>query len=140
MSATGFDSLARRRQIRGREARVVRALLNRLERAPMTRFPKRGERICAPDKHGVYVVYSPRARRVVHVGRTYRGAVGLRRRLKNHLHRQSSFTSEYLKGNGDKLRHGYTFRCLPVAAPRIRALLENYATGSLCPVHLGTNE
>src|SRR5258706_7119 len=46
----------------------------------------------------------------------------------------------YLKRRGSNLRNGYTFRYLIVAPARRRALLEIYATGMLCPVHLGTSD
>jgi hypothetical protein len=86
----------------------------------------------APDRQGVYLIYSPRirkVRKVVNVGRTYRGTAGLQQRLKNHLHGASSFTQKYLKANGRKLRKGCAFRCLPIASVRARALLEAYAAG-----------
>jgi hypothetical protein len=94
----------------------------------------------APNKQGVYLIYSPGSKKVVHVGRTYRGTAGLRQRLRNHLHGSSSFTQEYLEGHGRKLREGYTFRCLPVTSARQRALVEAYATGYFCPAHIGTGE
>jgi hypothetical protein len=34
----------------------------------------------------------------------------------------------------------YKFRCVVVENPRLRALLESYATGQLCPAHLGLGE
>jgi len=46
----------------------------------------------------------------------------------------------YLKRRASNLRNGYTFRYLIVAPARRRALLEIYATGMLCPVHLGTSD
>ena len=124
----------------GQEQRAVRALFAELKRSRPQAFPKPRQRIPASDEQGVYVIYSPRANKVVHVGRTYKGTKGLRQRLKNHLQGASSFTQKHLKGHGHKLRNGYTFRCLLVASPRRRALLENYATGFLCPAHLGTGE
>jgi hypothetical protein len=123
-----------------REQRGVRALFIKLRRAYSHPFPKPRERIDAPNKQGVYVIYSPRARKVVHVGRTYKGTAGLRQRLNNHLHGQSSFTQKYLGGHGSKLRNGYTFRCLPIASRRRRALLEAYAAGCLCPAHIGLGD
>lgn len=92
-----------------------------------------------PSKQGVYIIYSPHTKKVVHVGRTYRGKAGLRQRLKNHIHGSSSFTLVYLKGRGKKLRRGYKFQYLPLPRKAWRrcALLEAYATGFLCPVHIG---
>ena len=100
-------------------------------------FPKVGFVDDVPDKQGVYVIYSPRNGRVVHVGRTYRGKKGLRQRLRNHLQGASSFTKEFLKGDGSRLRRGYEFQYLTLSPWRRRALLEFYATGILCPLHLG---
>jgi len=126
-----------------REQKAVRALFKKLKRARLRPFPNHGEPVDAPDRQGVYVIHSPRrknVRTVVHVGRTYRGTAGLRQRLKNHLHGASSFTNEFLKGHGRKLRSGYAFRCLAVRSARRRALLEFFAAGSLCPSHVGLSE
>jgi hypothetical protein len=121
------------------EPTVIRRLFRKLCAAPATPFPEPRGHIQAPFEHGVYVIYSPRSSEVLHVGRTYRGKGGLHQRLKNHLHGLSSFTHTHLDGRGTKLRNGYKFRCLPVKRPRQRALLEFYATGRLCPAHLGTS-
>jgi hypothetical protein len=123
-----------------REQKAVRALFIELKHSRLHEFPKHRKRIDAPNKQGVYVIYSPGVRKVVHVGRTYEGTAGLRQRLKNHLHGSSSFTEQYLKGRGPSLRNGYTFRCLPLASPRRRALLEAYAVGCLCPAYIGLSE
>lgn len=121
------------------EPKVIRKLLRKLRAAPLTPFPPPRKSVEAPNEHGVYIIYSPRRREVLHVGRTYRGAGGLRKRLQNHLHGASSFTHTYLEGHGAILRKGYAFRCLAVKRSRQRALLELYATGVLCPAHLGTH-
>jgi hypothetical protein len=92
-----------------------------------------------PDKHGVYIIYSPRGV-VLHVGRTLRGKRGLRQRLNNHLHGASSFTIQHLEGNGVQLRGSHRFSFLEIADPRTRALVEAFAVGSLCPKHLGVGE
>jgi hypothetical protein len=77
---------------------------------------------------------------IVMVSRGSRGRTSfMRKRLQNHLHGASSFTHTHLSGHGAKLRHGYAFRCLAVKRARQRALLEFYATGWLCPAHLGTH-
>lgn len=122
-----------------REQAHVRRCFSKLKGARLTHFPAKGWPD-VPDKQGVYIIYAPRSGRVVHVGRTYRGTRGLFQRLKNHLQGASSFTAHFLKGNGSRLRKGYTYRYLPVALARRRALLELYATGYLCPAHLGTSE
>ncbi|HYN81831.1 MAG TPA: GIY-YIG nuclease family protein [Gemmatimonadaceae bacterium] len=117
----------------------IRKLFQSLRGASRFAFPRRRERIQAPDKHGVYIIFSPRGA-VLHVGRTLRGKRGLRQRLKNHLHGSSSFTIQYLKGKGSRLRSGYEFSFIEISDARTRALLEAYAVGRLCPKHLGVGE
>lgn len=118
-----------------REQKAIRVLFSRLRRSPRQKFPKNGKPK-ATDKQGVYVIYDPR-NRVLHVGRTPSGADGIRQRLNNHLHNQSSFSNKFLKGHGEKLRRGYKYRCLIVPSRKRRALLEAYAIGYLCPAHIG---
>jgi hypothetical protein len=72
--------------------------------------------------------------------RTLRGKNGLRQRLKNHLAGASSFTIKHLNRDGSRLRRGYMYQYLRVRHPRTRALLEYYATGLLCPKHLGEGQ
>lgn len=110
--------------------------LDQLLKSPLARFPAAGERLDAPDRHGVYVIYDPKGR-VAHVGRTVRGKRGLRQRLNNHLHGASSFTEKALNGKGSVLRNGYKYRCIEIEDSRARALLEALAIGLLCPEHLG---
>ncbi len=121
------------------EQKTVRAQFNELRRAPLYTFPAPRKKLDAPDRLGVYLIYSPQDK-VLHVGRTYRGKSGLAQRLRNHMAGASSFTSQYLKGHGSKLRDGYKFRCLVVEDPRLRALLEAYAVGCLCPAHIGLSQ
>jgi len=102
-------------------------------------FPQHGEQLTTSAKPGVYVIYKREA--VLHVGRTLRAKGGLHQRLEDHLYGRSSFTKKYLKGKGATLRKkGYKYRYLEVNAPRLRALLEAYAIGVLCPRHLGLGE
>jgi hypothetical protein len=122
-----------------RESLTVRKLYRQLREARPVLFPRVGERLVAPDKHGVYVIYAPRGT-VLHVGRTLRGKRGLRQRLKNHLHGASSFTVQFLSGKGSKLRGTHMFSFVEVADARTRALLEAFAVGNLCPKHLGVGE
>ena len=122
-----------------REPLTIRKLYRQLLRSRPKRFPKTGERLAVPDKHGVYIIFAPRGT-VLHVGRTLRGKKGLRQRLNNHLHGNSSFTNQFLRGKGSKLRGTHKFAFLEIADARIRALLEAYAVGSLCPKHLGVGE
>jgi excinuclease UvrABC nuclease subunit len=80
---------------------------------------------------GVYVLYGAKEK-VVYVGQTY-GLKGLRPRLMTHLRDSAWFKPKY----GADLRTRGGFRCLVVADPRQRFLLEAYATGCLCPRYIG---
>lgn len=117
----------------------VRALYRRLLAAKQIAFPIARERLKAPSAHGVYLIRSPRGT-VLHVGRTVRGKHGLRQRLTNHIHGASSFTKQHLQGKGAKLRGTHTFSFVQVSDARLRALLEAYAVGNLCPKHIGLGE
>jgi hypothetical protein len=118
------------------EPKAVKAKLAQLLRSPMLPFPPAGERRNVLDLHGVYVIYDPKGR-VAHVGRTVRGKRGLYQRLNNHLQGASSFVIKALDGKGSALRRGYKYRCLAVENNRLRAFLEAFAIGQLCPDHIG---
>lgn len=125
------------------EPKRVRRLFRELLANHRLEFPRKGGVPDVPEHQGVYVIRFQT--KVLHVGRTYRGKKGLKQRLDNHLYSQSSFTEKYLK-DGSKLRRpGYTFQYLEVdgrgrrSSSRLRALLEFYATASLCPAHLGSH-
>ena len=117
----------------------VKELFKELMSQPLQKFPRQRERLVAPKEQGVYVIYNSREK-VVHVGRTYRGKEGLHQRLYNHLQGLSSFTANYLEGRGEELRDEYFYRHLEVQDPRLRALLEAYATGQLCPTYIGLGD
>jgi hypothetical protein len=102
-------------------------------------FPKKGDTLDVPTKHGVYIIFD-KAGRVLHVGRTYRARCGLLQRLNGHLNGQSSFVGTFLRQNKGRLRKGYNYKYLVVGHNRRRALLEHYAIGVLCPAHLGVGE
>src|SRR5437016_5594553 len=121
------------------ELKTVRAHVARLRRARSHPFPKSGQRLVCPPRHGVYLIYDP-AGRVAHVGRTTRASAGLLQRLRAHLAGRSSFVILFLKRRASRLRKGYSYSWVEVAHPRIRALVEAYATGVLCPTHIGTGE
>ncbi len=121
------------------EFEMVEALFRGLINSEFVDFPTLGTSINAPTDQGVYIIYDKRGK-VLHVGRTPRGARGLKQRLANHLHGKSSFTEHYLENDGSRLRDGCGFRCLVVPDVRHRALLEAYATGRLCPAHLGLGQ
>ncbi|HWI93814.1 MAG TPA: hypothetical protein VNT20_21190 [Flavisolibacter sp.] len=120
------------------EAKKIERLFNELQTTNISEFPKKGK-LDITCKQGVYIIYNPN-KEVIHVGRTPYGQDGLCQRLNNHLYNASSFSKKYLSGNGKLLRAGYTFKYIVVENPREKALLENLATGLLCPLHLGTSE
>ena len=119
------------------EQEKVKALFAKLKQAPLYKFPLARERLIAPGGRGVYVIYGPK-RRIAHVGRTPRAAGGIAQRLRNHMAGKSSFTRMQLDRDGSLLRGRYSYRYLVVKSPRLRALLEAYAIGVLCPKHIGT--
>jgi hypothetical protein len=118
------------------EYAIIRSVFNQLIRAPLQAFPTRREQLAAPRQQGVYVIYSPK-HEVLHVGSTPMAKNGIAQRLRNHMAAQSSFVLRYLDGDGSQLRGGYMFRCLVVENRRLRALLEAFAIGHLCPAHIG---
>ena len=117
------------------ERQKVEELFNTLCKQPMLQFPQNHKKLEVTSKQGVYIIRKGDI--VLHVGRTLRGKKGLYQRLEDHLHGNSSFTKEYLKGNGAALRKGHTHQYLVVEDARLRALLEAYAIGTLCPKHIG---
>jgi hypothetical protein len=118
------------------EKKTISSLLKQLLKKRATLFPKRGEKLCVSNKHGVYLILDG-SDRVLHVGRTHRGARGLWQRLNNHLNGQSSFVHTFLEEDKGQLRNRYKYKYIEVGWPRRRALLEHLATGVLCPAHLG---
>ncbi len=118
------------------EQKTVKDFFTKLTDSELQAFPRLREELNAPDHHGVYVIYSPKEK-VLHVGRTIRAKGGIAQRLRGHMSASSSFTNKYLKGKGSKLRGKYKFRCVVVKNKRHRALIEAYATGHLCPAHIG---
>ena len=121
------------------EPEKVRILFNKLVRAPLSHFPLPRVNVAAANDQGVYLIYSPKGK-ILHVGRTYRGKNGLAQRLRDHMFTASSFTNQYLEGRGFELRNGYKFRYLVVKDARLRALIEAYAIGRLCPAHIGLSQ
>ncbi len=119
-----------------KERKKVQALLTKLLNSDYTKFPRLGQRLDAPDRRGVYIIYSPQGK-VLHVGSTPYSKQGLAQRLRNHLAGRSSFTKKKFDRAGWKLRQEYGFRCLVVKNPRQRALLEALGIGRLCPEHIG---
>ena len=115
----------------------VNQLFDALDKAPLRRFPVLGRGVDAPTTHGVYAIVAPRGRRVVHVGRTVTGKAGLKQRLTNHLQGKSSFVTLHLDRDASCMRGKYWFKYIEVPNPRVRALLEAYATGRYCPSHIG---
>lgn len=132
-------SLILRRHFMSRELSHIKKLFKQLIRARLQTFPLARARLDVTSKHGVYIIFGPR-KQVLHVGRTVRGRKGLAQRLSNHLHGGSSFTNVYLRGRGSKLRGTHSFSYIEVSDARTRALLEAFAVGNLCPMHLGVGE
>jgi hypothetical protein len=122
-----------------REQKTIRKRFETLIGARLHSFPKERGRLDAPKLRGVYIIYDPR-QKVAHVGTTPRGKGGIHQRLTNHLYGQSSFAKKCFKGDGSELRDGFSYRCLPVEDDRLRALLEAYAIGYLCPKHIGLGQ
>lgn len=121
------------------EATIIAELFGALCASTRLLFPVQGSKLNAPNRHGVYVIYSPDGH-VMHVGRTVRGKDGLVQRLNNHLQGKSSFTRKQFNRAGGLLRGTHTYAFLEVADPRTRCLLESYAIGCLCPSHLGLGD
>jgi hypothetical protein len=121
------------------EHEKVKALFDRLVSAPKKTFPPSGGSLDAPNDKGVYLIESPEGK-VLHVGQTPRARGGIRQRLKNHLQGASSFVDVYFNNDGSRLRGSHTFRCLVIEDWRLRALVEAYAVGHLCPLHIGRGE
>jgi len=122
-----------------KEPRAVRAYFAHLRRASRHRFPEKGQPLLSPPRHGVYLIVDP-AGRVAHVGRTTRARAGLLQRLRAHLAGRSSFVILFLRHRASRLRRGYSYSWVEIANPRLRALVEAYATGVLCPRHIGTGD
>ena len=120
-----------------REHERVKALFTELMDKPLQTFPPLRGELKAPDQRGVYVIYLPRGKKVLHVGRTPRAQGGIAQRLRDHMSGNSSFVIQYLDRDGSKLRGKYKFHCIVVDNPERRAFLEAYATGQLCPDHIG---
>src|SRR5262249_43721904 len=120
---TNWQISLSRAAMKNREIKAVKAKFDELLRSPLSRFPTSRRQFKETDKRGVYVIYSPRGE-VLHVGGTPRGQKGIRQRLANHFHGQSSFThkSKYLWRHGGRtLKARYTFvrehcryRCLAI--------------------------
>lgn len=121
------------------EPDIIRGLFQQLIKATRLPFPAPGRALQCPTCQGVYIIYDANGR-VGHVGRTTRAREDLHQRLRGHLRCRSSFVNKYLKGDARQFRAGYSYALLEVADARRRALVEAYATGVLCPLHIGTGE
>lgn len=122
----------------GSEKLKIKRLFTKLCGQPKLRFPAKGQTLEAPMEQGLYII--SKGKTVFHVGRTTRAKNGLHQRLSAHLYGRSSFTKAFFNRDGNQLRNGYRFQALIVADGRLRALLESYAIGCLCPKHIGTGE
>lgn len=91
-----------------------------------------------PRKQGVYIIYRATGT-VLHVGRTYRRVKGMWGRILGHSRGRSSFMKNYKKISTSSLKECYV-KFLIVKNDRIRALLELYTAGHLCPKYLGLHK
>ena len=125
--------------MREAERREVAALATQIARAKTSPFPDPGtaDFTEVDDKPGVYLIRTSRGL-VCHAGRTLRQR-SLRKRLRDHIYGKSSFVSEYLDGDGSRLRVGYRFATLAIKNERTRTLVEHLLVGQLCPEHVGTH-
>ena len=121
------------------EQTEIVSLFNKLVSEPLHSFPSSGRmpKEVSSDQ-GVYVIYGKEVE-VLHVGKSSRGKKGIFQRLTNHLDGLSSFVILYFERDKARVR-ACNFRYLPIENARKRALLEAYATGCLCPAHIGLNE
>ena len=118
------------------ERNRIQQLLEALNQASISLFPRGRESIRVPKKLGVYVIRDP-AEAVVYVGRTTRAKNGLHQRLRNHMAGKSALVRVHLKGDTNRLRDGFSYQFLEVENDRERALLEHIATAWHCPEVLG---
>jgi hypothetical protein len=128
----GAANLPSYQAIMSEESQQIVELFDKLIVAPIRGLESRD----VPNLHGVYVLYAPNGT-VLHAGKTRNGKGGLRQRIGNHRNGSSSFVRIFLSGDHSSLRSGHSFRCLVVENARLRALLEAYAIGKLCPAHIG---
>jgi hypothetical protein len=119
------------------EPETIQSLFEQLMAAQKFEFPRSPTRVEAPWEQGVYIIYDPHDA-VAHVGRKL-GEYGLFGRMGDHINGYSSFHQHPLKPEGQKVSDGFLYAWLTNDSPRTRALLEAYATGRLCPAHIGAN-
>lgn len=117
--------------------KTIAILFRKLGGQPISTFPEARGTLAAPCEPGVYVIRNP-VGRVAHVGMT--PTSHLHSRLYSHTCGKSSFVRCHLAGDGARLRGKYSFQFLEISDPRQRALLEAYATGKLCPMHIRKSE
>jgi hypothetical protein len=115
------------------QSRDIATLFRKLRSQPIIAFPDARGTLAAPCDPGVYVIQNSLGR-VAHVGMT--PTSHLHARLYSHLCGKSSFVQSHLAGDASRLRGNYSFQYLKAADLRKRALLEAYATGQLCPIHI----
>lgn len=121
------------------ELKEVEKLFNELISSKDYLFPEPRKKVTAPNERGVYIIYNPEGK-VLHVGRTPKARNGIAQRLRDHLAGNSSFVGKYFNREGARLRKGYKYKYLVVSNNRLRAILEAYAIGHLCPAHIGLGE
>jgi hypothetical protein len=121
------------------DRKIIILLFRELLKSPQNLFPADRQCLSAPSTLGVYIIRDPNGV-IAHVGMTPKAKNGLHQRLYDHLYGRSSFVQEHLKGDGSRLRQRYSYQFLEVPHHRHRALLESFAAGWLCPIHIRTSE
>ena len=120
------------------ERREILKLFRKLLNSEQILFPAPNARLLAPYTRGVYIIRDPDGV-VAHVGMTPIAKNGIHQRLYDHLCGRSSFVVEHLQSDGSRLRQRYSYQFIEVPESRTRALLESFAAGWLCPIHLRTS-
>lgn len=118
------------------EPEIIKELFESLINSDFIGIPKEGK-INISNNQGVYIIFD-NEKRVLHVGKTTNGKMGLDQRLLNHVRNQSSFSKLYMQKNQINLRDWGFFKFIEVNSPRTRSLLEALTAGMLCPAHIGT--
>lgn len=113
----------------------IKVLLNKLLGSNLIKFTDKITISNLPKNQAVYIIQYQK--KILHVGRTYCAADGIKQRIKNHLYRNSSFMKSYNKMTKKKLKKYCSFKYIIVDDNRKRALLEFLTIGTLCPEYLG---
>ncbi len=115
----------------------IKLLFSLLINSKLHTFPKHGTlKNLVTSRHGIYVIYG-KNKKPLYVGRTIYNIGGLQNRLYSHLTNGSTFSNNYLNNKVINLRKNAKFQLIVVNSLRVRAYLEAYAIGVLCPTYIG---